>query len=92
MTKTISTFAIAIIVSFASVACGSAATPAATSPLDASEAVNAAPHELDVAFQMDDASFPKVSEAEQTAAHEPPPTVGMRDVVPTNVHSVTALR
>ena len=58
------------------VACGSAATPAPSAPVDP---VNAAPHTVEVSFQFSD-TVVSATEKDQHDVHQPAATITMRDV------------
>ncbi len=73
------------LVALASVACGSTATPVASTPVD-TDPVNAAPHRVEVSFNLNP-EVERTSEEEQVAAHEPEATITIADVSGTQYHS-----
>ncbi len=87
-----------VFTAISSVACGSTATSTPASPANADDAYayveepfSASAHEMEVTFN-EAPETARATEEDESSAHEPPPTVGMNDVLPTSAHSLTALR
>lgn len=82
-----------VVIALATAACGSAATPTASAPVDDyyGEPNTAAHHDMEVTFVVS----PEVARAsyeEKVEAHQPAATIGMNDVTDAQNHSLTALR